>query len=76
MENTPCEANGRMALRQIDEDGNVPPVKSVAEREAKHKASVERQKKLAEQLRAMMSDPVLKEDHDCIKYLLLKLSIS
>jgi hypothetical protein len=76
IENTIYEAKAGIASRQTDEDGNVPPVKSVAEGEAKHKASVERQKKLAEQLRAMMSDTVLEENHDCIKDLLSKLPIS
>jgi hypothetical protein len=76
LENTPYEANAIMALRQTDEDGNVPPVMSEAQREAIRRAGVERRQKLAEQLRAMMSDTVLEEDHDCIKDLLSKLPIS
>jgi vacuolar-type H+-ATPase subunit E/Vma4 len=65
-----------MALRQTDEDGNVPPVPSKAEQEAKHSASVERRKKLAEQLQAMMSGPFLEEEHEVIRNVLSNFVIS
>jgi hypothetical protein len=65
-----------MALRQTDEDGNVPPVMMEAQREAIRRAGVERRQKLADQLRDMMSDPLLEEDHETIRKVLSHLVIS